>query len=107
MKLYLLTPVENLFGGLIYRNVFVITISLNFGNVFHGQFFKINIFVYVLVINQLDVTLLISLFTLYMFRTILVHHQDFCFVRHAGLTKVCGALEWYPLFGVKSFHSTV
>jgi hypothetical protein len=37
-----------------------------------------------LVINQLDVTL----FTLHMFRTILVHHQQFCFVRHAGLTEV-------------------
>jgi hypothetical protein len=49
---------------------------------------------HVLFINQLDVTLFTSLFTLYMFRTILVHHQEFCFVRHAGLTKVCGVLEW-------------
>jgi hypothetical protein len=59
---------------------------------------------YVLVINQLDVTLFISLFTLYMLRAILVHHQEFCFVRHAGLTKVCGVFEWYPLFGPMSFH---
>jgi hypothetical protein len=61
---------------------------------------------YVLAIIQLDVTLFISLFTLYMFRNILVHHQEFCFVRHAGLTKVCGALVWYTLLGPKSFHST-
>jgi hypothetical protein len=53
----------------------------------------------VLVINQLDVTILISLFTLYKFRTILVHHQEFRYVRDVGLTKVCGALVWYPLCG--------
>jgi hypothetical protein len=46
----------------------------------------------VFVIDQLDVTILISLFTLYMFRTILVHHQEICYVWHAGLTKVCGVL---------------
>jgi hypothetical protein len=50
------------------------------------------------VIDQLDVTIFNPLFTLYMFRTILVHHQ-ICYVRHAGLTKVCGALVWYPLCG--------
>jgi hypothetical protein len=58
---------------------------------------KITALVNVLVVNQLDVTILISLFTLYMLRTILVHHQEFCYVRYAGLTKVCGALVWYPL----------
>jgi hypothetical protein len=41
---------------------------------------------WVLVINQQDVTFIISLFILYMFRTILVHHQEFYFVWHAGLT---------------------
>jgi hypothetical protein len=51
------------------------------------------------VIDQLDVTIFIPLFTLYMFRTILIHHQEICYVRHAGLTKVCGALVWYPLCG--------
>jgi hypothetical protein len=39
------------------------------------------------VIDQLDVTIFIPLFTLYIFRTILVHHQEICYVRHAGLTK--------------------
>jgi hypothetical protein len=38
------------------------------------------------VIDQLDVTIFIPLFTLYMFRTILVHHQEICYARHAGLT---------------------
>jgi hypothetical protein len=51
------------------------------------------------VIDQLDVTIFIPLFSLYMFRTILVHHQEIWYVRHAGLTKVCGALVWYPLCG--------
>jgi hypothetical protein len=51
------------------------------------------------VIDQLDVTIFIPLFSLYMFRTILVHHQEICYVRHAGLKKVCGALVWYPLCG--------
>jgi hypothetical protein len=37
-------------------------------------------------IDQLDVTIFIPLFTLYMFRTILVHHQEICYVWHAGLT---------------------
>jgi hypothetical protein len=34
------------------------------------------------VIDQLDVTIFIPLFSLYMFRTILVHHQEICYVRH-------------------------
>jgi hypothetical protein len=38
------------------------------------------------VIDQLDVTIFIPLFSLYMFRIILVHHQEICYVRHAGLT---------------------
>jgi hypothetical protein len=32
------------------------------------------------VIDQLDVTIFIPLFTLYMFRTILVHHQEIFYV---------------------------
>jgi hypothetical protein len=43
------------------------------------------------VIDKLDVTIFIPLFTLYMFRNIIVHYQEICYVRHAGLTKVCGA----------------
>jgi hypothetical protein len=38
------------------------------------------------IINQRDVTFLISLFILYMFRTVLFHYQEFCFVMYAGLT---------------------
>jgi hypothetical protein len=40
--------------------------------------------------NQRDVTFLISLFILYMFRTVLVHHQELYFVMYAGLTGMCG-----------------
>jgi hypothetical protein len=42
------------------------------------------------IINQRDVTFLTSLFILYMFRTVLVHHQEFYFVMYAGLTGMCG-----------------
>jgi hypothetical protein len=45
-----------------------------------------------LIINQQDVTFLTSLFILYMFRTVVVHHKEFYFVWHDGLTKC--AVVW-------------
>ena len=51
---------ENLFSGLIYRNVFVITISLYFRSVCFVDYFIINIFIYITVRNYVNISISVN-----------------------------------------------
>ena len=68
---------QNLFVGLINRNVFVITISLYFGSVCFVDYFLTNIFLYIIVGNYVSISISVLslilcnlIFENYMFRRI-------------------------------------